>query len=223
MKHRPVCLTGMILVLTACGGGDSTASLQSLGTIKAAAVAPPAGPPLSNIVAFMGYSIIARWELQDYDTTNPVLNFGIGNQTTVQMLGRFGEVLSSGAGVVVIEGGLNDLYQLGPKTANIDSIASMATQAKAAGIRVILTSLVPDSFSYATGTAPTSSDIFAMSEALEALAQSQGYLYADFFDAMRLPDGAQDPSLTIDGVHPNAAGYAKLWAVLEPLIAEDLK
>lgn len=222
MDVRQVCLTAMISALTACGG-DSPDSLQSLGTIKTTTIAPPVGPPLSNIVAFMGDSITARWDLQDYDTTNPVLNFGIGNQTSVQMLGRFNEVLSSGAGVVVIEGGINDLYLLGPNMANIDSIANMAAQAKAAGIRVILTSLMPDSFSYATGTAPTEFEIFSMSEALETLAQSDGYLYADFFDAMRLPDGAQDPSLTIDGLHPNAAGYAKLWAVLEPLIAEDLK
>lgn len=203
----------MLLTLTGCGGGSSSSVIPSQ-TVKE--------PPLSNIVAFMGDSITQFWDLSLYDTTNPTVNFGIAGQTSVQMLARFGAVLSSGAGVVVIDAGINDLYWLGPQVTNLDSIASMAAQAHAAGMRVILTSLIPDSFAYTSGVAPVNGDILAMNDKLVALAQAQGYLYADYYDAMLLPDGTQDVAATLDGLHPNAIGYAKMWAVLQPLVDEQL-
>jgi hypothetical protein len=51
-----------------------------------------------------------------------------------------------------------------------------------------------------------------MNEALMKLCADNGYLYADYDDAMLLPDVAQDVAATIDGLHPNAAGYAKMTA-----------
>lgn len=172
----------------------------------------------------MGDSITQYWAVSDYDTTNPTVNLGIAGQTTVQMLARFGAVLSSGAGVVVIEGGINDLYYLGPTVANTDSIATMAAEAKAAGIRVIIASLLPDSYPYPAGVdyPPQTDDILAMNEALMKLCADNGYLYADYYDAMLLPDGAQDVAATTDGLHPNAAGYTIMWGVLAPLIKELL-
>jgi lysophospholipase L1-like esterase len=177
-------------------------------------------PRSSSVTAFMGDSLTQNWVLPNYDT-NPAINFGMSGQTTVQMLARFDTVLASGASIVVIERGINDLYYLGPQATNIDSIASMAAQAKAAGMRVILCSLVPDSFDYLSGMAPTTAGIVAMNERILLLAKARGYLYADYYDAMPTPEGGQRVSLTIDGLHPNNTGYAYLWNVLEPLLAES--
>jgi lysophospholipase L1-like esterase len=183
----------------------------------------PPTKPISDTVAFMGDSITSLWDVQDYDTTNPTLNFGVSGQLTAQMLARFSEVLTSGAGIVVIDGGINDLYVLGPENTNTDSIREMAAEASAAGMRVILCALIPDSYDYPTGAAPQLADILAFNDKLLYLAQQNGYLYADYYPAMLLPNGEQDVALTKDGLHPNAAGYARMWSVLQPLIEEDLQ
>jgi lysophospholipase L1-like esterase len=217
-------LAGLALgLLAACGGGG--APVQQAAP---AAVVQPAAPALSNIAAFMGDSITAMWDIPQYDTTNPILNSGVSGDTTTKMLARFGAVLSSGAGVVVILGGINDLSAAPDHTATIDNIKTMASMAHAAGIRVILCSVMAMSQEYVTlyGAARfvPQSDIEAFNQQLIDLARSEGYLYADYYDAMLTIDGVADPSLLIyDGLHPNPAGYAVMWNVLAPLLQEDLQ
>lgn len=197
-----------LLCLAACGTSAHTAPAQS---IKA---------PISNIVAFMGDSITADWDLPTYDTSNPTLNFGIAGQTTRQMLARFYAVLSIGAGVVVIMGGVNDIAKIGP-AANTDSIASMAAKARVAGLRVILCSVMPHTAAWDSYVPPDRVEAF--NQKLITLAQQNGYLYADYYDALVQADGTIDAAITKDGLHPNDAGYAKMWAVIGPLIKEDLQ
>jgi lysophospholipase L1-like esterase len=188
-----------ICLLAGCDGGGNT-SVQ------------PA-PPISNVAAFMGDSITHRWDLTQYDP-NPTVNFGVDGDSTAQMLARFDAVIAIAPGVVVILGGIND-----GATSNTDSIKAMAGQATAAGIRVILCSVLPFSFQ---GHDLDQAHIASLNQELINLAQANGYLYADYFDVMINPDGSQNQSLFVDGLHPNAAGYAKMWAVVAPLLAEDL-
>jgi lysophospholipase L1-like esterase len=183
--------------------------------------------PISNVVAFMGDSITHRWDLTQYDA-GPTMNFGVDENTTVQMLQRFSDVIANAPGVVVILGGINDIvdFEDGVSTAAPDpkSIEAMAAMAQAAGIRVILCSVTPTNYSSATapllGSTPSAVEEF--NQQLIALAQANGYLYADYYDAMLDSAGAQNSALFTDAIHPNAAGYAVMWSVLMPLIAEDL-
>jgi len=170
--------------LAACGGGGSSRT-------------PPSqpSPPISNLVAFMGDSITFQWDLTQYDS-GPTLNFGVDANTTVQMLQRFGYVIASAPGIVVILGGINDLveYKDGVSTAapDVKSIQTMAAMAQAAGIRVILCSVTPTHFSSITApelaSLPVAVDDF--NQKLLALAQANGYLYADYYDAMLAADGS---------------------------------
>lgn len=198
----------LALVLAGCGGGGSGGS------------APPAQvKAVSNLTAFMGDSITARWNLGAYDQ-NPTLNFGVSGDTTVEMLARFNDVLAAQPGVVVILGGINDFVLLGDAGTNTDSIKAMAQQAKAAGIKVILCSVMPQD---ATFNPATIAQIEAFNQQLITLAQANGYLYADYYDAFLNPDGSLNTSLFIaDDLHPNDAGYAVMWKVLAPLLGEYL-
>ena len=69
----------------------------------------------------------------------------------------------------------------------------------------------------------TQPEMDAFNQQQIALAQHNGYLYADYCDAMLTPAGVADDSLLLDGIHPNAGGYAIMWKVIVPLIAEDLR
>jgi lysophospholipase L1-like esterase len=169
----------------------------------------------------MGDSITRRWDLTQFDTA-PTLNFGVDANTTIQMLARFNDVVAAAPGVVVILGGVNDLQDFGPSAASIDSIKSMAAQAKSAGIRVILCSVMP-STDFQFGTLHfTLADVEAFNTQVIQLAQANGYLYADYYDEFLNPEGTVNNSLYLDGLHPNPAGYAVMWKVIAPLLAEDL-
>jgi len=217
MKHLILILA---LALTACGGGSSeTTQITSPKAVISA--------PISNIVAFVGDSAFQMWDITQYDK-DPTLNFGVSGDTTVQMLARFSDVLAAGPGVVVIMGGGNDLVRAG--AVNTESIAAMAKMATDAGVRVILCAVNPliespvviNLRNHYPGQHLYNPNIEALNDALLELAEANGYLYADFYDAM-LDNGQLDPSLYADGLHPNATGYAKMWAVVQPLIEEDLR
>jgi lysophospholipase L1-like esterase len=207
------CLTGF---LAGCGSGNSVQ------------VQPT--PARSNVVAFMVDSITARWAPTMPAIADAVeLNLGIPDQTSADMLARFqAQVIDASPqiDVVVILAGTNDFYYDGIANSNTDNVKAMAAMAKAVGIRVIIGSMFPAHYpdSYPPGTTPTLAQITAWNDSLITIAADNGYLYADYFDEFLLPDGTQDFALYSDyGVHPNAAGYEKMWSTLLPLIQEELR
>jgi lysophospholipase L1-like esterase len=138
------------------------------------------------------------------------------------MLARFQtDVIASYPGVVVILAGINDLFDFGPVKANTDSIKAMAAMAQAAGIKVILCSAMPSDYTFDPQNF-TQADVQAFNDQLIEIARANGYLYAYYYDQFLNPDGSINLSLFNDGLHPTDAGYALMWKVLAPLLAEDL-
>jgi len=167
----------------------------------------------------MGDSITALWNLPAYDSS-PTLNFGVSGDNTEQMLVRFhNEIIDSDPAVVVILGGINDFEELGQAGTTTFSIQTMASNAAAAGIKVILCSVLPTNY-----PSPNLylAEILTFNQELRTIAQENGYQYADYYDVMVNADGSTDDALFKDKLHPNDAGYARMWAVIAPLIAADL-
>ena len=182
-------------------------------------VPPPAAKSAPNTVAFMGDSITSGWDLTQYQGLLS-LNFGRPGDNTSQMLARFhNQVIDSDPAVVVILGGINDFQERGQSGTNTDSIKAMAAAASAAGIRVILCSVLPTDYPNSNLNLP---EIVAFNEQLVQLAQENGYRYADYYDVMLNSGGLTDDSLFDGGLHPNEAGYARMWAVISPLIEDAL-
>jgi lysophospholipase L1-like esterase len=205
-----VAVFASVFLMACGGGGPGRPSTQP-------------SRPISNVVAFMGDSITYQWDLTQFDS-GPTLNFGLDGDTTVGMLARFqSEVIAAAPGVVVILGGIDDLNDYGAAGTNIDSIKSMAAQAKAAGIRVILCSVMPATDARFATLPFSLADVRAFNAQLIQLAQANSYLYADYYDEFLNPDGTVNDSLFLDGLHPNPAGYALMWKVVAPLINEDLQ
>src|SRR5438270_1445427 len=98
-------------------------------------------------VVFMGDSITDLWKLDEYFPNEHYVNRGISGQTTPQMLIRFRpDVIDLRPKVVVILAGTNDIAgNTGPTTLEAieDNLASMSELARADGIRVVLSSLLP--------------------------------------------------------------------------------
>jgi lysophospholipase L1-like esterase len=180
---------------------------------------PPSPKAIPNTVAFMGDSITALWNLPAYDSS-PTLNFGVSGDNTEQMLARFhNQVIDSDPVVVAILGGINDFQERGQAGTTTLAIQTMASDAAAAGIKVILCSVLPTDY---PNPNLNLSEILAFNQELRTIAKENGYQYADYYDVMINADGSTDNALFKDKIHPNDAGYARMWAVIAPLIAADL-
>lgn len=181
---------------------------------------PPVAKAAPGTVAFMGDSITALWNLSAYDSS-PTLNFGVVGDNTTQMLSRFhNQVIDSDPAIVAILGGINDFQERGQSGTNTDSIRAMASAASSAGIKVILCSVLPTDY---PNPNLNLAEIEAFNQELLQIARENGYLYADYYDTMLNANGTTDDSLFKDHIHPNDLGYARMWGVIAPLIAEDLR
>ncbi|WP_222431599.1 SGNH/GDSL hydrolase family protein [Mucilaginibacter achroorhodeus] len=184
--------------------------------------APAAG---EKRVVFMGNSITEGWINTDPDffKGKPYVNRGIGGQTTPQMLVRFREdVINLKPKVVVILAGINDIAEnTGPsKIENVaGNIFSMAELAKFAGIKVVLSSVIPaKGFPWHPGLDPRE-PIMKLNTMLKEYAAKNHLGYIDYYSAMVGPEKELRKELCVDGVHPNMAGYK----VMEPLAEIEIK
>jgi lysophospholipase L1-like esterase len=180
-----------------------------------------------NRVVFMGDSITAGWKLDESFPGKPYINRGISGQTTPQMLVRFRQdVIDLQPKVVVLLAGTNDVAgNTGPMTLEQTegNLASMAELAAANGIRVVLCSITPAfDYHWAPGLEPAPK-IAKLDEWLKTYAASKGFVYVDYYSAMKDERGGMPPALSKDGVHPQPAGYAIMAPLAQAGIERALK
>ena len=161
-------------------------------------------------IVFIGDSITANWST--IGTVFPganTVNAGIGRQTSAQMLARFeGDVLSRNPQTVYIEAGTNDIYFGIPIIETKINFTAMIALARAHGVDVVLCSVLPTDAPNAAFRPPE--QIAALNAWLRATAMADGLKYIDYHAQFIGRSG-----LTLDGVHPNAAGYAVMAAALQ--------
>jgi len=192
-----------------------------LGRYREADLKLAAPAPGENRVVFMGDSITEGWKIEGpdgYFPGKPYFNRGISGQTTPQMVLRFRQdVIDLKPKVVVILGGTNDIAgNTGPETVEeIEGyIASMTELATANHIKVVLCSITPAfDYPWKPGMEPAPK-ILAVNQWMKALAAEKGFEYVDYHAAMKDARDGLPATLSHDGVHPTAAGYA----VMAPLV-----
>ena len=184
-------------------------------------------------VVFMGDSITDLWALPRFGgffPGKPYIDRGISGQTTPQMLVRFrSDVIALQPKVVVILAGTNDIAgNTGPITLEETegNLASMAELARANGIRVVLSSVMPVSnYGHDREGNPVDMRIKRAPEKILELnawirkhAAVNDHVYLDYFSAMVDDKGLLKKELSEDGLHPNAAGYAVMAPLAEKAI-----
>ncbi|MDE1163395.1 MAG: SGNH/GDSL hydrolase family protein [Acidobacteriaceae bacterium] len=198
-----------------------------LDRYAAADAALPAHQP--GRVVFYGDSITDAWTRNGgkFFPGKPYVNRGISGQTTEQMLVRFRQdVVNLHPEAVVILAGTNDIAgNTGVRTQDqiADNIRSMVEIARASHIRVVLCSLLPSAdYGWRRGLQPAQK-IVALNKWIRSYAEEQGIVYVDYWTPMATPDGALKPELTLDGVHPQAPGYAIMESLAEPALEKTLQ
>lgn len=194
-----------------------------LGRYADANAALPATEP--GRVVFYGDSITDAWTRNggSFFPGKPYVNRGISGQTTEQMVVRFRQdVINLHPQTVVILTGTNDIAgNTGPETQAMieDNFRSMVDLARANNIRVVLASVLPAAgYPWKPSAGNPAEKIRVLNDWLKGYAASQKITYLDYYSAMAGRDGGMKPGISIDGVHPNAAGYA----IMEPLAEKAL-
>jgi acyl-CoA thioesterase I len=204
---------------------DDWAQLGRYRADNAALPAPAAG---EKRVVFYGDSITDAWA-RNPSGFFPGKNYvgrGISGQTTPQMLVRFQQdVVHLKPAVVVILAGTNDVAgNTGPSTPEMieDNFESMAAIAKANGIRMVISSILPAARYPWKPEVQPAEQIRALNTRLKALATREGLVYLDYYTPMVNAQGGLDRELASDGVHPTEKGYAMMSPLAEKAIAEAL-
>jgi lysophospholipase L1-like esterase len=189
------------------------------------------GPPKAGEqrVVFYGNSITDGWarHFPVMFPGKPYVGRGISGQTTPQMLVRFRQdVVALAPTVVVILAGTNDIAgNTGPSSLEMieDNLAGMAEIARANGIRVVLSSVLPVyDYPWKPGLTPAPK-IIALNEWMRRYAASVGETYLDYHTAMKDARDGLPSSLAADGVHPNEAGYRIMASLADAAIAQALR
>jgi lysophospholipase L1-like esterase len=189
-------------------------------------------------VVFMGDSITDMWVQPRFGAFfpgKPYIGRGIGGQTTPQMLLRFrADVIALQPKVVVILAGTNDIAgNTGPimLEETEGNLASMAELARANGIRVVLSSVMPVSnYGHDRDGNPLDmrikrppEKILELNAWIKKYAAENGHVYLDYFSAMVDELELLKKELSEDGLHPNAAGYAAMAQLAENAIQAALR
>lgn len=229
---------GMAGLGVGCGGdGQSTASRGQPVTTSA----PPA--PVHRLtrrvlVAALGDSITAGSPLWDPDRAvrdrapdqvndqsqyeywarqrlGPLARFrncGVFGETTAQIARRLGQC-ASGAGVLIVQGGINDVYRPIPVEATAANLRAMVRRGKALGLKVELTDVLP----WNNGYPRFAGKIDRLNRLIADVAAQERVTLLPFHRTLEDPGNPQRmrADWTIDGDHPNVVGYRRLGEIVE--------
>lgn len=189
-----------------------------------AVIGPP--KPGERRIVFIGDSITDRWDLAKSFPGRPYVNRGIGSQVTAQLVLRFHQdVVALRPAAVVILAGVNDVQGVLQRDtpeqieANYETMADIADRH---GIRVVFGALLPVN-DYTTNahtmlTERPPAELRAINAWLRRFCRDRGYGFADYHAATVDRDGLLARELTDDGLHPLAAGYARMAPVAQAAI-----
>ena len=165
----------------------------------------------------IGDSITEIWlrERESFFQDNNLIGAGIGGQTSRQILARFeDDVVRRSPKCVSILCGINDIAQNEGYVSNEDiaaNIKTMAKMARAAGIRVIICSVLP---STTIGWNPSVGNpaplIRDLNTKLKTVAMENDCWYLDYHSVLSNDQGGLPGNLTTDGVHVTNACYEQM-------------
>jgi lysophospholipase L1-like esterase len=167
----------------------------------------------------MGDSITANWNASWAGqaatfTQNNWFDAGVVGLTSGQIAARFDAyAIDLQPQAVHILAGTNDVYPGWQLSETANNIESMVEKAKKHNIAVVIGTIPP----WGPGALPEKADpspqrfqrIDQLNQWIAQFAAAQGIQMVDYHSLLVAPNGENYiPVLTVDGVHPSAAGYA---------------
>ena len=134
-------------------------------------------------------------------------NCGIYGQRTDEIMARLHESVS-GADVLVVQGGINDIAQGRSVEAAAENLRAMVLQGGEHGLRVALVDVLP----WNNGWPDAEPKIRALNALIGAIAETESVPLLPFHDTLEDPErrGRMRDEWTCDGDHPSVEGYRRL-------------
>lgn len=186
--------------------------------------------PLPDYMTLSGSNITTKFH-PGFFSGNGYIDKGISGQNTTQMRARFEkDVIALNPKVFVVMGGTNDIAQGVSEDTIFENVSYMASQAKAAGIEVIICSITPNNREYGSGVGWKSVHIEEMNSRYQSLCTSEGYSYCDYWTSLVANDdseaavatdvghGLKDCYKLYDDLHPGPAAYTVMEGIIKPII-----
>jgi len=196
---------------------------------KAANKTLPQPAPNDKRVVFLGSSIFERWKniVPEYFNNKNYIDRGISGQITPQLLLRFQQdVIALKPKAVIILAGSNDIAGTTGHVTNkriLDDIKSMVELCGVHHIKPILCAYLPiNEYPWRKGLEPAEK-IISLNNDIIAYARANKITLIDYYTPLVDDKKGTRPDLTIDGVHPNAAGYKIMAKATDEAIAKALK
>ena len=167
----------------------------------------------SAVTAFVGDSLTEQGDWQSVLPGQHVLNFGVGGNTSDDLLDRLDEVVAAGPSTVVLEIGTNDFAWRLPVEEVVDNIEHVLTElrAKLPDARILVQSILPRQREYAH-------IVTSVNEQIAAFAPEVRAEYVDVWPALADDGAGLRPEYTVDGLHLSEAGYNAWYALLRQVL-----
>lgn len=227
---RLILATVSILATLSGWPGTALAQESATATNTPQPVPPKPKPPL--VAVFLGDSYTKYWGKSGAFRGRPYVIEGRSGATSEAMLvskdgkpSLFEAQLALKPQVLVIMAGINDFGQGRPPEAVMPNLATMVTQARAAGIRVVLCTqppVGPKGDNYAKSR-NTKDNLVKLNELIRAYCAANQVVLCDFHPALVGEDGFRKPEYHAvdpnDDVHPGP----KAFEVMTPLAEVAIK
>lgn len=164
-------------------------------------------------VAFVGDSLTENGRWQDWFPDETVHNFGVGGNTSDDVVERLPDIIDSGPNALVILVGTNDLAwrrSVEHIVRNIETIL-VTIRRDLPDARILVQSVLPRGNEFADQIRDVNRHIWQFAPTVRAQ-------YLDLWPALALPDGELDPSYSEDRLHLNEEGYLAWLNELRPAL-----
>lgn len=166
-----------------------------------------------NTVVFLGDSLTRNGDWNDWFPDIEALNFGVGGDTSEDVLARIDSVIEAKPDEIVLLIGTNDLGLRRSVESLVRNTQSILVELRRAlpGSRLLLQSVLPRGREFAD----------RIREANIHLRQFSATTHAQFLDlwpALALDDGELNPIYSDDRLHLNDAGYEAWLQELRPAL-----
>jgi lysophospholipase L1-like esterase len=135
------------------------------------------------------------------------LNYGIYGQRTDEIMARLGKSVS-GADVLVVQGGINDIAQRRSLEAAAEDLRAMVLQGREHGLRVALVDVLP----WNNAWPDAEPKIRFLNTLIADIADKESVPLLPFHDTLEDAErpGRMREEWTCDGDHPSVEGYRRL-------------
>ena len=201
-----------VLLLAGCGGASAPDQSTLVATLGDSITAgSPGYDPDPRMRETLGFGADAKSQWQYWaQKAHPDLRFrncGVYGQRTDEIARRLDECVT-GAQVLVVQGGINDIAQGRPVGAAAQDLRRMIRRGKELGLEVAVANLLP----WNNGYPQADLKIRRLNELIRDLAGAEHVPVLPFYATLEDParPGRMKEQWTSDGDHPSVEGYRLL-------------